>query len=125
MTVVEVSPVITLRADPELRAKLERKLEEYRQRYAEKVAELGEDTGFRAPEIRCCHLGQAPYRVFILERLLRDGRIETWSLSREIAEVLKKDKNEFDSEYFDKSCAVIKAYAENGGAGLVEGTGLK
>lgn len=127
MTVVEVSPVITLPSDPELRAKLERKLLEYKQRYADIVAEHGgeENLKYKSPELMSLDFGQAPYRVFILERLLRDGVVETWSLSRELAGVLQKVGNEFVNEYFDRSCTVIRSYAEKGGAGLIDGTGLK
>jgi hypothetical protein len=61
----------------ELRPKFEAKLQEYQRRLNDAFAE---DGGYKPPETY-----SAWYAVRILSTLLRDGRVDTWVLAREIA----------------------------------------
>lgn len=120
------SPVIELPADnPERRAQLERKLEEYKERVKNYLDGLGDSANFMAPEAIHESLGSMPYRIYILERLLQDGKIETWSLSKEMAARFDGQCKSFYTYQFDKACSVIKDYVETGGQKLFNGTGLK
>lgn len=56
-------------------------------------------------------------KMTVLQRLLREGRVSTWELSREMAEAYGSG---FDVEAFNNACGVIKDYCETSH----DGTGL-
>jgi hypothetical protein len=85
----------------ELRPKLEAKLREYQGRLNDAFAK---DGGYKPPETYA-----AWYAVRILSTLLRDGRIDTWALAREIAAEHGGYIVRLDA--FDNYCAVIDGYA--------------
>lgn len=104
-------PVLTL--FEERKGQLEAKLSEYRGRLDERPT--------MHPELQLIRHSDAMYKITVLERLLKDGRISTWELSREMA---KKLGSEFDARLFNRACAVISDYNQTGGANLSSGTGL-
>jgi hypothetical protein len=89
----------------EKKAQLTAKLAEYRGR-------LNQD-----PEMRL----DAMHKIYVLERLLADGRINPSDLSTQMA---KNFGSEFDPELFDTAYGVIKDYCKTGGVNLSGGTGF-
>ena len=105
---LEKSPVIVLPENETHKTQLRRKLEEYK----------GRVKPFRAPELQMDTI----YKMTVLERLLRDGQVNTWELSREIAKTYGSD---FDGHAFNNACGVIEDYCETGGQNTNGGTGLQ
>jgi hypothetical protein len=98
------SPIITLNLANDLRVRqLRAKLGEYQSRV----------NIWKAPELQRGTF----YKITILERLLMDGTVDTWELSREMNE---KDGS-VDFDRWNTACSVINAYASTGGEGLVGG----
>lgn len=106
---------------PERYQKLAQKLEEYKKRLMDNPA----CDGYKAPELFLEENNILRYRITILERLLRNGKVDSWSLSREMAQELQKKGEVFDSRRFDSACRIIDDYVKTGGKHLVGGTGLK
>ncbi len=119
-------PVIELPANqPVLRRQLELKLEEYRERLAREKVDMESSTSepYRAPEVEgSAEFYVFKYRIEILERLLRDGRVDT----RELAEKLTADERArgfmFHTLAYGNACRVIDGYVRglphHGGTGL-------
>ena len=84
------SPVIVLPTDESWQNELKNKLEEYRKRWKPHLPPEGQ------MDTTC--------RIRVLERLLRDGKVVTWDLSRELAKELGGGLN---SHAFNNACAVI------------------
>jgi len=99
------SPVIVL--NEARRLQLAKKLEEYR----------GRLNSLRAPEVQMDTI----CKITVLERLLRDGLVNTWELSREMATNYGLG---FDAHYFTNACGVIEDYCKTGGTTISDGTGL-
>ncbi len=99
------SPVITLPVDPVRVAQLQAKLREYQG---------------RIPSTTNQQLALL-YRTKLLERLFRDGTVETWAFSKELA---TEDGGDLDVKAFNQACGVIRDYCETGGANTTGGTGL-
>lgn len=101
------SPIIVLPDSKERQEQLKAKLKEYQ----------GRIDPYRHPALQ---MG-AICKKTVLERLLKDGKINTWELSEEMSKTYGLD---FDAESFDNACAVIKDYCKTGGAHTKGGTGL-
>lgn len=113
-------PTIKAPQDPQRRLQLEAKLEEYRARVGDtKGLEDEKDRIWRAPE-SVVHSG-AYYRMKILEAVLRDGKVDTHALSRQMSEEMKKEGTSFDVHKFNKACTIIADYIETGGANVIGG----
>ncbi len=121
-----MSRYITLPAGNQARvAQLAVKLEEYRERLLFAHERLKGSIGYMAPEVLVEEYSQHPYRVFILERLLRDGKIDIWAVAKEMKKWMPKELDtDYFFPYFRRSCGVIEEYAKNGGQNLRGGTGL-
>jgi hypothetical protein len=97
--------VIILKTDRELRAKLERKLDEYKRRFKEDDPALVQD---------------ARHKAMILEKVLKNGRVNVNEIKGEM-----KSLSWFDDDDFDNAVDVINEYCEVGGRGKLHGgTGL-
>ncbi len=114
-------PKIVLPEDARLKAKLERKLEEYRGRMS-KIKEEG-DNKFKHPELLFQINGSyrgACYKASILERLLETGEVNTWDISKELA----TEYGTFDVQRFNNAAGVIDDYCTTGGKNCSGGTGF-
>lgn len=102
-TQVAESPVIELPAStsPELRARLEAKLEEYKGRVNPNDP-LGADA-------------DAVYKIAVLQTLLDNGRVVTYELSRALGRL----DPDFDPDLFQNACDVIVDYMTTNGANVV------
>ncbi len=96
---------ITLTADPDLRAKLARKLAEYKTRMQ-----------YRAPETD----PHQWYKLRVLGRLLEKGSV---NVTETEAEFRRYDW--FDEDTFRDAVSIVDAYNRNDTARLRGGTGLK
>jgi len=105
---LEKSPVIVLPEDEARKVQLRRKLEEYKKRMLP----------FRAPEFQMDTI----CKVAVVERLLRDGQVLTWELSREM---VKTYGSGFDPNAFNNACGVIEDYCKTSGQNTSGGTGLQ
>lgn len=101
------APIISLPNDETRREQVQKKLKEYR----------GRMQPYRAPELQMENI----CKIAVLERLLRDGQVNTWDFSRKLAEEYGSG---FNSNDFSLACAVIDDYCKTGGANLRGGTGL-
>lgn len=101
------APIISLPSDEARRKQLQKKLEEYR----------GRMQPYHAPELQMENI----CKIAVLERLLRDGQVNAWDFSRELAEEYDSG---FDSNDFSLACAIIDDYCKTGGANLRGETGL-
>lgn len=104
----EESPILSLPADEGRVDQLRKKLAEYESRI----------DGFRAPELQ---MG-AVCKKAVLERLLRDGTVNTHELSREL---VQQYGSGFDPRAFNNACGVIEDYCQTGGKNVSGGTGLR
>lgn len=95
------SPVIMLPDDETRKRSLRDKLAEYKERMHP----------YHAPELQ---MG-AICKITVLERLLTDGQVDTWGLSREMAQTYGSG---FDVRAFQNACGVIDDYATTGGKNL-------
>jgi len=113
----EESPKIFLSKDRKIIEKLENKLLDYRQRLKkyEKMVDLN-----KSPEENFQIIGDTNYKIAVLEKLLREGFVDTHELAREIN---KKD-DFFDSVIFNRACRVINDYSQTGGKNNYGGTGF-
>lgn len=111
-------PLLKIPQDLEKLQKLESKLAEYKQRLATKLGELNLE--YTAPEVIFAKTAGTEYKIAIVERLLRTGRVTTKGLSRELH---KKDGN-FDEALFNDCCGVIEDYCNTGGANVSGGIGF-
>jgi hypothetical protein len=59
-------------------------------------------------------------RIEIIERLLRDGQVDTWALARELQQSLPN----YRADWYEHACRIIDNYITADGAGLHGGTGL-
>jgi hypothetical protein len=112
------SPVLVLPDDEERVEQLKRKLEEYRER----IASAHRANPNKHPGFINLVMADALYKKEILERLLRDGQVNTWVLSLELGNTYGPN---FDLEVFDNACGVIDDYCKTGGASIIRGTGLQ
>lgn len=103
---VTESPVIVLPDDETRKQQLRDKLAEYK----------GRMHPYRAPELQMGTI----CKIAVLERLLADGKVVTWDLSREMAETYGFNVNDFKN-----ACGVIEDYCKTGGKNLHGGTGLR
>lgn len=113
----KTSPAITKPKDPELLAKLERKLVEYEKR-------VEKTQGTRHPELAYMadrHYRDALFKSTVLREVLTSGEIKTYDLSLELA----KRYEPFDEDRFNNACAVIAAYCGQPDIEIHGGTGLK
>ena len=94
-----VDQVIILPSDENLVARLRRKLVEYHGRL--EIDESGQPRS----------LGSV-YKAFVLERLLRDGRIDSID---ELSAEVEKLFGDIDRRRFRNACRVIEDYAVTGG----------
>ena len=69
---------------------------------------------FRAPELQMDTI----CKKTVLERLLRDGQVNTWELSREM---LKTYGSGFDPWAFNNACGVVEDYCKTGGQNVFGG----
>src|SRR4030042_4226739 len=100
-------PIIILPEDEAHKQQLHRKLEEYRQRI----------DPFRHPGLQM----SAVCKKTVLEHLLRDGQVNTWKLSKDMAATHGQT---FDIDAFNNACAVIDDYCKTGGKKAQGGTGF-
>jgi hypothetical protein len=107
------SPLIELPKDLELLEKLRRKLQEYKQRLETEKAQ----SPYQAPET----FADTHYKIAVLGKLLSEGSVSTYDLSRE----LNERDGYFDANAFQNACSVIHDYATTGGQAVDGGTGLK
>ncbi|MBI1975038.1 MAG: hypothetical protein HYS57_01605, partial [Parcubacteria group bacterium] len=104
------SPVIVLPDDETRKQQLRDKLTQYK----------GRVHPYRAPELQMNM--DTICKIAVLERLLCDGQVSTWDLSREMA---KTYGSGFDVNAFNNACGVIEDYCKTGGQNLRGGTGLR
>lgn len=107
------SPKINFPEDINIVKALQKKLSEYKERLS---AEIKKDP-YKAPEFFI----DTNYKIAILEKLLINGEVNTYELSKE----LNKKFGGLDIETFKNACSIIKDYAETGGENISGGTGLK
>lgn len=72
---------------------------------------------YRAPEMQMSTI----CKISVLERLLKDGQVDTEELSREMFEVYGSG---FSVHAFNNACGVIDDYCKTGGKNTHGGTGL-
>lgn len=101
------APIIVLSEDETRKKQLQNKLKEYR----------GRMDRYQAPELQMGVI----CKIAVLERLLRDGQVNTWDLSREMADIYGSG---FRTREFNVACMVIEDYCKTGGMNLSGGTGL-
>ncbi|MCX6723949.1 MAG: hypothetical protein NT155_02095 [Candidatus Staskawiczbacteria bacterium] len=99
--------ILKMPEDPALREKLEKKLEEYEGRTAEREKAKKEQ-----PPI-------ATYKEVILRFLLKDGAVKMSDLLKDLSEI----HGNVDRTSFDNAAKVIEAYVKGGK--VSGGTGLK
>lgn len=100
--------VIVLSGDETRKQQLRDKLVEYK----------GRIHPYCAPELQMDTI----CKVAVLEQLLRDGQVNTWELSSEMA---KTYGSGFDANAFENACRVIEDYLKTSGQNLHGGTGLR
>lgn len=110
-------PIIELPTNPSLRQRLEIKLNEYRARLIDQQKAA---TAYDAPEVILTNTADTRYKIAVLEKLLADGKVDTFALSRE----LSARDSVFTVDAFDNACRVIEDYCKTGGKHSVGGTGL-
>ncbi len=98
--------VIILPDDEKRKQQLQAKLAEYRERKK------------RRGSLFSAH---AFYKLVVLERLLRDGKVVVGKMFKEMGESHKEDFDGFD---FWDACEVIDDYCKTGGQNVSGGTGL-
>lgn len=103
----EESPIIVLPKDESLIQQLRLKLEEYKKRY----------NPYRSPELQMDTI----CKTQVLERLLRDGSVNTHELSKELYDTYGSS---LGGNSFNDACAVIADYCMTGGKQTNGGTGL-
>lgn len=103
----EESPIIILPKNDLLIQQLRFKLEEYQKRY----------NPYHAPELQMDTI----CKIQVLERLLRDGSVNTYELSKELYDIYGSSLN---GNSFNSACAVINDYCVTGGKQTNGGTGL-
>lgn len=101
------SPVIFLPMDEVRKQQFRDKLTEYK----------GRMHPYCAPEMQMNTI----CKINVMERLLRDGQVNTWELSREMVETY----GNIDVNEFNNACDIIDDYCKTGGANIHGGTGLK
>lgn len=99
------SPVIKLPDQPEIKRRLDGKLNEYKKRLERTV----EEGRYHHPAQRRAEQRDTRYKIDILERLLEDGQVKTWDHSQEI----NRRDGEFDFDVYNNAAAVILSYVEN------------
>lgn len=102
------SLVIVLPDDEARKQQLRDKLVEYKDRMHP----------YRVPELQMGTI----CKIAVLERFLRDGKVATWDLLREMVETYD---SRFSINDFQNACGVIKDYCKTGGKNLHGGTGLR
>ncbi|MCH8050082.1 hypothetical protein IIB51_01615 [Patescibacteria group bacterium] len=112
------SPVIKLPEGEALRARLSKKLEEYKDRVVEVQ-------GVSHPAF--AHLANFEYRdafykQAVLEKLLADGEVNCWDLSRKLSP--KNPNDSIDVMIFGNACGVIECYCTGRINATWGGTGL-
>lgn len=112
------SPKIELPSDIETIRKLQKKLREYKTRLEEEKGQKIKT--HTAPEQDFVALADTHYKIAVLEKLLLEGSVNTYELSRELNEA----DGMFDASAFDNACGVIEDYVETGGERNVGGTGF-
>lgn len=100
---MDQSPVIVLPTDESWQNELKGKLEEYSERW----------DAYLPPERQ---MGTV-CKIEVLECLLRDGRVVTWDLSRELAERFGRG---LDAHAFSNACGVIAEYCSEEGRGRLQ-----
>ena len=111
--VEEKGPEINLPEDQNIVKALQNKLVEYKERL---VTQMKQEP-YKAPEL----FADTNYKIAVLEKLLVEGKVNTYELSRQ----LKEKYGGVDVASFDNACAVIEDYAKTGGKEVRGGTGLK
>ena len=106
------SPVITKPEDSELVEKLERKLQEYKNRLADPHYALLAPTD--------PHVVHLAIRIRILDEVLKEGEVNTWRLSRELINTAG-----YNSWNFEYAAKIIYLYTTGGTRSITGGTGLK
>ena len=109
-------PMIVLPQDESRRRALEAKLEEYRRRQEER---RNQDT-FIHPKLFNMTYSHGLYKLEILERLLRDGELDTARFSLE----LNKRYDFLDADSYRSALSAIDDYCRTGGVHTKGGTGL-
>jgi len=99
--------IIVLTEDETRKKQLQNKLKEYK----------GRMDPHRAPELQMGTI----CKIAVLERLLRDRRVNTWDFSKEMVDIYGSG---FRMREFNVACAVMEDYCKTGGANLSGGTGL-
>lgn len=122
-------PVLILpETRPERCDQLAQKLNEYKQRVESIDRRLkscmSDSLKYMAPEVLSDNFGHMPYSIYILEHLFEEKTVETWALSRKLAEKMDKEGKIYMVKYFEKACKIIADYIETGGKNLCGGTGL-
>lgn len=110
----EEGPKIVLPNSADTKGRLEKKLEEYKERIKNKAIEKP----YQAPEV-IWSTGSG-YKLLILEELLREGVVYTWKFSKKLEErfgFVAKEK-------FDNAAAVIDDYCKTNGTRTYGGTGF-
>ena len=100
------SPVIRIAEDRDV---LVAKLAEYKKRL--------EDNSYKPPWAQW----DTVYKIAVVEELLEHGEVNTYELSRKLAE---QAGGVFDVGAFNNACAVIQDYITTGGKDVIGGTGL-
>ena len=111
---MDKEPKITLPSDEIIKGKLEKKLEEYKKR----VEEIKFQNPCTYPAL--IQSTTSAYKAEIVERLLKEGHVDTWQLSKE----LNEKHNYFDVRNFENAAAVISDYCKTGGKNVRGGTGF-
>ncbi len=62
------------------------------------------------------------YKEEVLKKVLEDGFVNTWELSREMS---KRLSEEYDFRFFNNACAVVGAYCKQDFDKIAGGTGLQ
>ena len=111
---------IILSSDEDLRKRLELKFEEYKRRIPEHILEAnkrGKNLAYTAPEIVSGNIKDANFKIKVLDKLLKDGRVRISDFERDIV-------HDEDRTYLKNAFGVIKSYVEFGGEHVTGGTGL-
>ncbi len=119
----EKSPVIRLPEDKGRVEQLERKLTEYQGRLERHRKKVRVEHPYWSPEQINCFLSDTRYKIIVLSRVLKDKKVKTYNLSREIAK--GEAEGWFDVDAYQNACGVIDDYCLTGGQRARGGTGLK
>ena len=111
------SPKIKLPENSEMVQRLQDKLGDYKQRLEYEESEIDP---YKAPETVFSMLVDTRYKIAVLEKLLNDGEVNTFELSKE----LNDQDGRLDTQAFNNACAVIDDYCKTGGKNVRGGTGL-